>query len=63
VKQIVRLYTDETLWTRLAAASRQLIETEYSFARGVETMRVALDKAGFYCEPDPGYLVLNRCLP
>ncbi|HWY15780.1 MAG TPA: glycosyltransferase [Rhizomicrobium sp.] len=63
VKQIVRLYTDGTLWTRLSAAGRQLIETEYSFAHGVETMRVALDKAGFYCEPDPSYLVLNRCLP
>jgi GT2 family glycosyltransferase len=63
VRQIKRLFDDEKLWKRLSAAGRRLIETEHSFARGVETMRLSLEKAGLYCEPDPGCLVLNRCLP
>ncbi len=63
IKQVKRVYGDEKLWKRLSAGGRQLIETEHSFARGVQTMRVAFEKMGLYCEPDPRYLVLNRSLP
>jgi len=62
-QQIKRLYEDEALWQRLSTAGREVIESRYSFSRGVGMMRAALEKAGLYCEPDPDGLVLRRCMP
>jgi GT2 family glycosyltransferase len=48
VEAIVALYGDEARWTEMSARARRFARDNFSFARGVETMRAALAAAGVY---------------
>jgi glycosyltransferase involved in cell wall biosynthesis len=43
---VVRLYTDEELWTRIANAALQTARTRFSLAAGIETFGDALTRIG-----------------
>ena len=48
VEAIVALDRDEAKWTEMSARGRRFARENYSFERGVETMRAALAAAGVY---------------
>ena len=48
VTAIVSLYGDEAKWTEMAKRAKAFARQNFSFARGVETMRAALSTAGVY---------------
>ena len=48
VAAIVSLYGDEAKWTQMSERARAFARENFSFARGVETMRTALSLAGVY---------------
>lgn len=46
VEAIRRIKTDEDLWHKLSKNARELAEREYSFKKGLDTMREAFETAG-----------------
>lgn len=59
---IVRLYTDEALWTRLARASLEAARRQFGFDEAVQTMRAALRQAGIDTPAGP-HLHYTRARP
>jgi GT2 family glycosyltransferase len=48
VDAIVSLYDDEPRWTQMSARAKRFARENFSFERGVETMRAALAAGGVY---------------
>ena len=48
VEAVAALYGDEARWTQMSARAQAFARENFSFARGVETMRAALALAGVY---------------
>lgn len=53
VEAIAGLYENKARWTRMSLRARKLATAEYSFGRGVETMRKALAAVGIYGTMQP----------
>jgi hypothetical protein len=63
VEAIVALYNDESRWTAMSGAARDLAAQAFGFARGRQMLSAALEQVDLYTEGNAPALVSRRARP
>lgn len=62
-EMVTKLYQDDAAWQAMSQAALAYARQAYSFERGQELMRKALEVVDVYCSPDQHALVASTARP
>jgi glycosyltransferase involved in cell wall biosynthesis len=63
VAAIARLNSDEALWNTISRQAREFVQENYSFDRGIATLRAALEKIDIFPAPNQEALCCRTAIP